>query len=64
MGITFNHSYVFHKMISDFKEQNGKVTFFEFAKIVADRRINKESNIDDVLDAYVFFEPKINHHKT
>jgi Ca2+-binding EF-hand superfamily protein len=53
MGVEFHHGYIFHKMISDFQDQDGKVTFFEFAKICAERTKIPDEELDDVLDAYV-----------
>lgn len=53
-GIEFSHSNIFHKMLSDLKNQTGQITFFEFTKIVAKR--SKEEAQDDsenILDAYV-----------
>lgn len=53
MGVEFHHGYIFHKMVSEFQDQDGKVNFFEFVKICAERTKVPDEELDDVLDAYV-----------
>ena len=53
MGIIFSHPYVYHKMISEHEENHGKVTSFEFTKMVVEHKKEQQDDSNDILDAFV-----------
>ena len=46
MGIFFHHPYVYHKMISDLKNQSTVITFYEFTKIISEKQSSKDDSSD------------------
>ena len=54
VGIEFSHSNIFHKLLSSLKNKTGRISFFEFTKIVAKRmKETGEDEHEDIMDAYV-----------
>jgi Ca2+-binding EF-hand superfamily protein len=53
MGVKFSHPYVYHKMISENYGGTGKVSCFEFTKIVVEHTKEIEDESNDILDAFV-----------
>lgn len=53
IDIKFSHPYVFHKMVSEQKDNSGSVTMADFCKMVAERKDTGDEDGDDILDAFV-----------
>jgi Ca2+-binding EF-hand superfamily protein len=51
-GVSFFYSQCFHKMISELKDQNGRISFFDFTKMVVNHKKAAEGK-EDLLDAFV-----------
>jgi Ca2+-binding EF-hand superfamily protein len=51
-GVSFFYSQCFHKMISELKDQNGLISFFDFTKMVVNHKKGAEGK-EDLLDAFV-----------
>ena len=51
-GVSFFYSQCFHKMISELKDQNGMISFFDFTKMVVSNKKSGDAR-EDILDAFV-----------
>ena len=51
-GHNFYYSQCYYKMLSEFKNQNGQISFFDFTKIIVNRE-NEDDDHEDLLDAFV-----------
>ena len=53
LGVSFYYSQCYHKMISELKDQSGKISFFDFTKIVIEKNKEDADDSSDILDAFV-----------
>ena len=53
VDIKFSHPYVYHKMISELKDNTGFINMVDFTKMVAERKLEACDDSLDVLDAFV-----------
>lgn len=53
VGIHFSHPNIYYKMLADMSDQSGQITFFDFTKMVVQRKKNTVGADEGILDAYI-----------